>query len=185
MGLGCLGCLRLAVEAASAPHNLCRFIRGHFCLASGNAHVAFSTTQESSTRSALAPSSALTPHTRISDAWLPPFPGRHFLTHTHIHTCARTGTHIHTHTCTLTHTSTRTRTRSFITPSTLRPVPQARKLLRDLPSLVDIDVPSDSHITVCGDVHGQVSAVQFSTQVHGWLSASQLVDVARRMHVTR
>lgn len=34
--------------------------------------------------------------------------------------------------------------------------PQARKILRDLPSLVDIAVPDDGHITVCGDVHGQV-----------------------------
>jgi hypothetical protein len=32
---------------------------------------------------------------------------------------------------------------------------QARQLLRELPSLVDIDIPSDRHFTVCGDVHGQ------------------------------
>lgn len=32
---------------------------------------------------------------------------------------------------------------------------QARILLRGLPSLVDIPVPDDGHITVCGDVHGQ------------------------------
>lgn len=34
--------------------------------------------------------------------------------------------------------------------------PQARKVLRELPSLVDISVPDEGHITVCGDVHGQV-----------------------------
>lgn len=32
---------------------------------------------------------------------------------------------------------------------------QARQLLRELPSLVDIDIPADRHFTVCGDVHGQ------------------------------
>jgi serine/threonine-protein phosphatase 5 len=32
---------------------------------------------------------------------------------------------------------------------------QARQLLRDLPSLVDISIPEDRHFTVCGDVHGQ------------------------------
>ncbi|GBF88948.1 hypothetical protein Rsub_01447 [Raphidocelis subcapitata] len=32
---------------------------------------------------------------------------------------------------------------------------EARKLLRDLPSLVDIPVAPEGHITVCGDVHGQ------------------------------
>eukprot|EP00878_Enallax_costatus_P012985 GHUV01013567.1.p1 GENE.GHUV01013567.1~~GHUV01013567.1.p1 ORF type:complete len:397 (+),score=89.50 GHUV01013567.1:417-1607(+) len=32
---------------------------------------------------------------------------------------------------------------------------EARQLLRQLPSLVDIDVPDDKHFTVCGDVHGQ------------------------------
>ncbi|KIY99524.1 protein phosphatase 5 [Monoraphidium neglectum] len=31
----------------------------------------------------------------------------------------------------------------------------ARALLRELPSLVDIPVADDGHITVCGDVHGQ------------------------------
>jgi hypothetical protein len=33
---------------------------------------------------------------------------------------------------------------------------QAREVLRALPSLVDVDVPEDGRITVCGDVHGQV-----------------------------
>ncbi|KAI8470533.1 MAG: phosphatase 5-like protein [Monoraphidium minutum] len=32
---------------------------------------------------------------------------------------------------------------------------EARQVLRELPSLVDIPVPQDGHITVCGDVHGQ------------------------------
>lgn len=32
---------------------------------------------------------------------------------------------------------------------------QARKILRELPSLVDVDVAPGAHITVCGDVHGQ------------------------------
>jgi hypothetical protein len=32
---------------------------------------------------------------------------------------------------------------------------QAQNLFKQLPSLVDVDVPSGSHITVCGDVHGQ------------------------------
>jgi hypothetical protein len=40
--------------------------------------------------------------------------------------------------------------------ATHTPRPQARKLLRELPSLVDVDVPNSGHITVCGDVHGQV-----------------------------
>lgn len=33
---------------------------------------------------------------------------------------------------------------------------QIRDLLRELPSLVDINVPNGKHFTVCGDVHGQV-----------------------------
>ncbi|KAK4398174.1 Serine/threonine-protein phosphatase 5 [Sesamum angolense] len=32
---------------------------------------------------------------------------------------------------------------------------QTRSLLRELPSLVDINVPDGKHFTVCGDVHGQ------------------------------
>lgn len=32
---------------------------------------------------------------------------------------------------------------------------QARELLKSLPSLVDVDVAPEAHITVCGDVHGQ------------------------------
>ncbi|XP_034701450.1 serine/threonine-protein phosphatase 5 isoform X2 [Vitis riparia] len=32
---------------------------------------------------------------------------------------------------------------------------QTREMLRALPSLVDINVPNNSHFTVCGDVHGQ------------------------------
>ncbi|KAF8063021.1 PAPP5 [Scenedesmus sp. PABB004] len=32
---------------------------------------------------------------------------------------------------------------------------KARALLRELPSLVDVEVPPDKHFTVCGDVHGQ------------------------------
>lgn len=32
---------------------------------------------------------------------------------------------------------------------------QARQLLKALPSLVEVTVPSDAHFTVCGDVHGQ------------------------------
>jgi len=32
---------------------------------------------------------------------------------------------------------------------------QALERLRELPSLVDVAVPDDEHITVCGDVHGQ------------------------------
>lgn len=35
------------------------------------------------------------------------------------------------------------------------PLSQARELFRNLPSLVDIDIPDDKHFTVCGDVHGQ------------------------------
>lgn len=33
--------------------------------------------------------------------------------------------------------------------------PKARQLLRELPALVDINIPDDAHFTVCGDVHGQ------------------------------
>jgi serine/threonine-protein phosphatase 5 len=40
---------------------------------------------------------------------------------------------------------------------------QARQQLRELPSLVDIDIPSDRHFTVCGDVHGQ-----FYDLLHIW-----------------
>lgn len=36
---------------------------------------------------------------------------------------------------------------------------QARDLLRSMPSLVDVNVPDSGHFTVCGDVHGQVSAL--------------------------
>jgi serine/threonine-protein phosphatase 5 len=32
---------------------------------------------------------------------------------------------------------------------------QARKLFLTLPSLVDVPISSDAHLTVCGDVHGQ------------------------------
>lgn len=32
---------------------------------------------------------------------------------------------------------------------------EAQRLLRALPSLVDVPVPAAAHITVCGDVHGQ------------------------------
>jgi len=32
---------------------------------------------------------------------------------------------------------------------------QALERLRELPSLVDVPVPAEEHITVCGDVHGQ------------------------------
>lgn len=32
---------------------------------------------------------------------------------------------------------------------------QARELFRSLPSLVDVDIAPEQHITVCGDVHGQ------------------------------
>lgn len=34
---------------------------------------------------------------------------------------------------------------------------RARELLREAPSLVDIRIQDGEHITVCGDVHGQVS----------------------------
>jgi len=33
---------------------------------------------------------------------------------------------------------------------------QTKKILKALPSLVDITVPHGKHVTVCGDVHGQV-----------------------------
>jgi serine/threonine-protein phosphatase 5 len=33
---------------------------------------------------------------------------------------------------------------------------QIIKLLSDLPTLIEIDIPQDKHITVCGDVHGQL-----------------------------
>ncbi len=32
---------------------------------------------------------------------------------------------------------------------------QARDILRELPSLVDVSIPDDQHMTVCGDTHGQ------------------------------
>ncbi len=32
---------------------------------------------------------------------------------------------------------------------------QARNILEQLPSLVDISIPDDKHLTVCGDTHGQ------------------------------
>jgi serine/threonine-protein phosphatase 5 len=32
---------------------------------------------------------------------------------------------------------------------------QAYEHLKSLPTLVDVPVPQDGHITVCGDVHGQ------------------------------
>ena len=32
---------------------------------------------------------------------------------------------------------------------------QARELLKGLPSLVDVNIPPQAHLTVCGDVHGQ------------------------------
>ncbi len=35
------------------------------------------------------------------------------------------------------------------------PTLQAQAILKQLPALVDIDVPVDTHLTVCGDTHGQ------------------------------
>lgn len=32
---------------------------------------------------------------------------------------------------------------------------QALERLRELPSLVDVNIPLEEHFTVCGDVHGQ------------------------------
>ena len=32
---------------------------------------------------------------------------------------------------------------------------QALLILKQLPTVIDIEVPADNHITVCGDVHGQ------------------------------
>eukprot|EP01026_Neomeris_dumetosa_P076651 TRINITY_DN82482_c0_g1_i2.p1 TRINITY_DN82482_c0_g1~~TRINITY_DN82482_c0_g1_i2.p1 ORF type:complete len:504 (-),score=76.46 TRINITY_DN82482_c0_g1_i2:450-1961(-) len=32
---------------------------------------------------------------------------------------------------------------------------EAQKIFKELPSLVDIEIPSDQHFTVCGDIHGQ------------------------------
>ena len=32
---------------------------------------------------------------------------------------------------------------------------QARQALLQLPSLVDVSIPDDKHMTVCGDTHGQ------------------------------
>ena len=32
---------------------------------------------------------------------------------------------------------------------------QARDALAKLPTLVDVSIPDDKHITVCGDTHGQ------------------------------
>lgn len=34
-------------------------------------------------------------------------------------------------------------------------LPQALQRLRELPSLVDVEIPDEEHFTVCGDVHGQ------------------------------
>jgi serine/threonine-protein phosphatase 5 len=36
---------------------------------------------------------------------------------------------------------------------------QTKKVLKALPSLVDITVPNGKHVTVCGDVHGQVIGI--------------------------
>jgi hypothetical protein len=41
----------------------------------------------------------------------------------------------------------------------LQIVLQARDLLLSVPSLVDVNVPDGRHVTVCGDVHGQVFAL--------------------------
>lgn len=32
---------------------------------------------------------------------------------------------------------------------------QAREIFREAPSLVDVSIAQDAHITTCGDVHGQ------------------------------
>lgn len=32
---------------------------------------------------------------------------------------------------------------------------QALLILKKLPTVIDVDIPADRHITVCGDVHGQ------------------------------
>ncbi|TYK08635.1 serine/threonine-protein phosphatase 5 [Cucumis melo var. makuwa] len=40
---------------------------------------------------------------------------------------------------------------------------QVREIMRALPSLVDINIPEGRHLTVCGDVHGQVRFLSVQT----------------------
>ena len=41
---------------------------------------------------------------------------------------------------------------------------QVREIMRALPSLVDVKIPEGKHLTVCGDVHGQVRFLLFKTR---------------------
>jgi serine/threonine-protein phosphatase 5 len=44
------------------------------------------------------------------------------------------------------------------------------KLFRSFPSLIDVEVPAGSHLTVCGDVHGQYYDLLNIFQLNGWPS---------------
>ena len=48
---------------------------------------------------------------------------------------------------------------------------EAHQALRNLPSLVDVDVPPSSHITVCGDTHGQYYDLMRIFELNGLPSA--------------
>ena len=49
---------------------------------------------------------------------------------------------------------------------------EAYERLRELPSLVDVDVPEGTHITVCGDTHGQFYDLLKIFELNGMPSAS-------------
>ncbi|KAI7844809.1 hypothetical protein COHA_001689 [Chlorella ohadii] len=73
---------------------------------------------------------------------------------------------------------------------------QAQAILKQLPALVDIDVPVDTHLTVCGDTHGQFYDLLRIFDLNGlpsetnpylfngaWLAATACWDC--HMHLTR
>lgn len=47
---------------------------------------------------------------------------------------------------------------------------EAREVLRTLPPLIDIEIPEDQHITVCGDIHGQFYDLMNIFKMNGYPS---------------
>ena len=49
---------------------------------------------------------------------------------------------------------------------------EARRIMRELPSLVDVPIPEGTHINVCGDTHGQYYDLLNIFELHGQPSAT-------------
>src|ERR1700710_2150727 len=49
-----------------------------------------------------------------------------------------------------------------------------RKIMLESPSLIDIDIPEDSKLTVCGDTHGQYYELMHIFELNGYPSAKHI-----------